>query len=422
MMKSESARGLEWLPAVLAAAALVVFAAAFVYELLSYQTAVVGWAKGDLEARARLAADRLEDPLRTQNMREIQRLGNEFAVHGLRLRVTGVHGGIGMVFDTHRDADGGYLFSDRHESGDYDVLLGMPRAQVTAPFRRALLGFALAGLVGVAGVLLFFFVTYRQRVRIRELAKLEKFRREFIADVSHEIRTPLTGIMGAVELLSSSSCAPRIAPPAELAPLIATPSGRPSVGGYSLGGYSLTSGKDSASPLLLSMLKTESVRLNGLVQSILDLARLEREGDVLNLETCELGELVRETAAKYPCVCTVKSSGTVRCDPQLVEQAVSNLIANAVRHSGSKEISVTVECGGGTARIVVEDHGVGIPPEHAARIFERFHRVDPARAAETGGAGLGLAIVRRIARLHGGDVTLAPAKPQGCRFAFSIPM
>ena len=392
MMKSESARGLEWLPAVLAAAALVVFAAAFVYELLSYQTAVVGWAKGDLEARARLAADRLEDPLRTQNMREIQRLGNEFAVHGLRLRVTGVHGGIGMVFDTHRDADGGYLFSDRHESGDYDVLLGMPRAQVTAPFRRALLGFALAGLVGVAGVLLFFFVTYRQRVRIRELAKLEKFRREFIADVSHEIKTPLTGILGAVELLSSSSCA------------------------------SLTSGKDSASPLLLSMLKKESVRLNGLVQSILDLARLEREGDVLNLETCELGELVRETAAKYPCVCTVKSSGAVRCDPQLVEQAVSNLIANAVRHSGSKEISVTVECGGRTARIVVEDHGIGIPPEHAARIFERFHRVDPARAAETGGAGLGLAIVRRIARLHGGDVTLAPAKPQGCRFAFSIPM
>ena len=391
MMRSESARGLEWLPAVLAAAALVVFAAAFVYELLSYQTAVIGWAKGDLEARARLAADRLEDPLRTQNMREIQRLGNEFAVHGLRLRVTGVHGGVGMVFDTHRDADGGYLFSDRHESGDYDVLLGMPRAQVTAPFRRALLGFALAGLVGVAGVLLFFFVTYRQRVRIRELAKLERFRREFIADVSHEIRTPLTGILGAVELLSSSSCA------------------------------SLTSGKDSASPLLLSMLKKESVRLNGLVQSILDLARLEREGDVLNLETCELGELVRETAAKYPCVCTVKSSGAVRCDPQLVEQAVSNLIANAVRHSGSKEISVTVECGGGTARIVVEDHGVGISPEHAARIFERFHRVDPARAAETGGAGLGLAIVRRVVRLHGGDVVYSPVVPKGSRFTLSIP-
>ena len=195
-MEPENAKKLEWLPTVLAAVALAVFAAAFAYELLSYQAAVVGWAKGDLESRARLAADRLEEPLRTQNMREIQRLGNGFADNGLRLRVTGVHGGVGMVFDTHRDADGGYLFSDRYESGDFDVLLGLPRARVTAPFRRALMGFVLAGLVGVAGVLLFFFVTYRQRVRIRELAKLEKFRREFIADVSHEIKTPLTGILG----------------------------------------------------------------------------------------------------------------------------------------------------------------------------------------------------------------------------------
>ena len=168
------------------------------------------------------------------------------------------------------------------------------------------------------------------------------------------------------------------------------------------------------------MIEKESKRLNGLVQSILDLARLEREGDVLNLQEVDLGELVGEIAAKYPCVCTVKSSGVVRCDPQLVEQAVSNLIGNAVRHSGSDEISVTVECEAKTARISVEDHGVGIPPEHAAQVFERFHRVDPARAAETGGAGLGLAIARRIARLHGGDLVLSPTKPHGCRFVFSL--
>ena len=393
-MKVERTGRFEWLPAVLATVALVVVAAAFVYELLSYQTAVVGWAKSDLESRARLAADRLEEPLRTQNMREIQRIGNEFAVHGLRMRVTGVHGGIGMVFDTHRDADGGYLFSGRHESGDYDVLLGMPREQVTAPFRRALLGFALAGLVGVAGVLLFFFVTYRQRVRIRELAKLEKFRREFIADVSHEIKTPLTGIMGAVELLSSSSCA------------------------------SLASGKDSTSPLLLSMLKKESVRLNGLVQSILDLARLEREGDVLDITEFDLEEMLKELAAKYG----VRYGGSDRRknsvfgDATLIMQAISNLVENARRHSGTDDIALSLTWFDGWAHVIVEDHGVGIPPEHAAQVFERFHRVDPARAAETGGAGLGLAIVRRIARLHGGEATLTPAVPHGCRFELSIPM
>ena len=388
----------EWMPAVLAAVALVVFAAAFAYELFSYQAAVVGWAKGDLESRARLAADSLAEPLRTQNIRELQRLGDEFVANGMRLRVTGVHGGIGMVFDTHREADTGYLFSSRHASGEHDVILGMPLARVAAPFRRALLGFGLAGLVGVAGVLLFFFVTYRQRVRIRELAKLERFRREFIADVSHEIKTPLTGILGAVDLLADS-CA------------------------------SLTSGEDAASPLLgrlLPLLKKEAKRLNGLVQSILDLARLEREGDVLNLAEVNLCELIKEQSEKFK----VEFRGgdvssprfMVRCDPQLIEQAVSNLIGNAVRHSGSDEISVTVDCEAKTARIAVEDHGVGIPPEHAAQVFERFHRVDPARAAETGGAGLGLAIVRQIARLHGGDVTLKSAVPHGCRFELSIPM
>ena len=378
---------LEWLPAMLAAVALVGFALAFAYELLSYQAAVVGWAKGDLESRARLAADRLEEPLRTQNMRELHRLGDEFVSNGMRLRVTGVHGGIGMVFDTHRDADKGYLFSSRHASGDHDVILGLPLSRVTAPFRRAVLGFVLAGLVGVAGVLLFFFVTYRQRVRIRELAKLERFRREFIADVSHEIKTPLSGILGAVDLLREEGRGKR---------------------------------EQGTGTRLIEMIEKESKRLNGLVQSILDLARLEREGDVLNLQEVDLGELVHEIAAKYPCVCTVKSSGTVRCDPQLVGQAVSNLIGNAVRHSGSDEILVTVECGEKMARVVVEDHGIGIPPEHAVRIFERFHRVDPARAAETGGAGLGLAIVRRIARLHGGDVAFSSVQPHGSRFTLSF--
>ena len=382
-------RGFEWLPTLLAAVALVGFALAFAYELLAYQAAVVGWAKGDLESRARLAADSLAEPLRTQNMRELHRLGDEFVSNGMRLRVTGVHGGIGMVFDTHLDADRGYLFSSRHASGDHDVILGLPLSRVTAPFRRAVLGFVLAGLIGVAGVLLFFFVTYRQRVRIRELAKLEKFRREFIADVSHEIKTPLSGILGAVDLLGEES---------------------------------KSEVEVEQRKVLLPLIRKESKRLNGLVQSILDLARLEREGDVLNLAEVDLGGLVREIAAKYPCVCTVKSTGTVRCDPQLIDQAVSNLIGNAVRHSGSDEILVTVTCDEKMARVVVEDHGVGIPPEHAARIFERFHRVDPARASETGGAGLGLAIVRRIARLHGGEVVFSSVRPSGSRFTLSIPL
>ena len=369
---------MEWLPAVLAAVAFVGFAAVFVYELVSYQGKAVEWALGDVNSRAHLAAANLEEPLKTQDFAAIQRIGAACEADGVHLVVTSGRGGI--VFRSQAlDVNDLPIFSERCPSGEYEVTVGMPQARVLEPFKRAIRGFLLAGLVGVAGVLLFFFVTYRQRVRIRELAKLEKFRREFIADVSHEIKTPLTGILGAADMM----------------------------------------GEDSP---LAGMVKKEAKRLNGLVQSILDLARLEREGESLSLAAADLAELAEEVAAKYGCKADVDSPCVVRCDAQLVAQAVENLVANAKRHSGTDDITVSVRRADREARIIVEDHGVGIPPEHAAQVFERFHRVDPARAAETGGAGLGLAIVRRIARLHGGDVTLTPAEPRGCRFAFFIPM
>ena len=182
---------------------------------------------------------------------------------------------------------------------------------------------------------------------------------------------------------------------------------------------------------LVEMIGKESVRLNGLVQSILDLARLEREGDVLRPVETDLGELVRETVENFRPQAAAKGialavsvpdgSGSVKIDAQLVSQALSNLIANAIRHSGSKDVSVSAESDAGQVRIAVEDHGIGVPAEHRARIFERFHRVDEARAAETGGAGLGLSIVRQIVRLHGGEVTLKPVTPSGCRFVMSFP-
>ena len=385
----------EWLPTVLVAAAFVGFVAAFGYELVSYQKKAVEWANGDINSRAHLAAAHLAEPLRTQDFAAIHRIGAACEADGVHLVVLSDRGG--TVFRSQTSD------SEPSPSGEYTVMIGMPQARVQAPFKRAMRGFALAGLVGMAGVLLFFVVTYRQRVRIRELAKLEQFRREFIADVSHEIKTPLTGILGAVDMMSD-----------EL-------------------GMRHVDWRNGT--ILLGMIKKESQRLNGLVQSILDLARLEREGDVLSLEDVDLGELARETvdglvpvarAAGMDLACSISSDrpcgGRVRADSQLLSQALSNLIVNAVRHSGSEDVVVSLEETSRSVRIVVEDHGVGIPTEHAARIFERFHRVDPSRAAETGGAGLGLAIVRRIARLHGGDVTLEPVQPHGSRFVLTIPV
>ena len=386
-MKPENARRFEWLPAALAAVAFLGALAVFGWLLNCFWIDIGTWARRDLRSQAELAADSLREPLASQNFRALTGLHTSLEAKGLILRVRSANGG--WIFH------GGYKGATVEEyvpCGEYSVGVAIREEQVYAPFYEALVGFVLAALVGVLGMFVVFFILYRQRVRIRELAKLEKFRREFIADVSHEIKTPLTGILGAVDMLEGMEVEKK--------------------GGGGQWG------------VLLSLIRKESKRLNGLVQSILDLARLEREGDVLDVAGFDLEEMLKELAAKYGVRYdgSDKSANLVVGDAALILQAVSNLVENAKRHSGTEDIALSLTWLDGWAHVIVEDHGVGIPPEHAARIFERFHRVDPARAAETGGAGLGLAIVRRIARLHGGEVALTPAKPRGCRFDFSIPM
>lgn len=386
-MKPENARRFEWLPAALAAVAFLGALAVFGWLLNCFWIDIGAWARRDLRSQAELAADSLREPLASQNFRALTGLHTSLEAKGLILRVRSANGG--WIFH------GGYKGATVEEyvpCGEYSVGVAIREEQVYAPFYEALVGFVLAALVGVLGMFVVFFILYRQRVRIRELAKLEKFRREFIADVSHEIKTPLTGILGAVDMLEGMEVEKK--------------------GGGGQWG------------VLLALIRKESKRLNGLVQSILDLARLEREGDVLDVAGFDLEEMLKELAAKYGVRYdgSDKSENLVVGDAALILQAVSNLVENAKRHSGTDDIALSLTWLDGWAHVIVEDHGVGIPPEHAARIFERFHRVDPARAAETGGAGLGLAIVRRIARLHGGEVALTSAKPRGCRFDFSIPM
>ena len=381
-------RNREWIAPTVATVAFLAAMVVFVASLVLYFKRVLEWSQSDLRSRAEMAAAVLEEPLRTLDFKAIDATAARLKADKLRLRICA--GGSFFVseggecqgfYDTLGEPNPPDVVCQWGVAGagDFQIGVGRPARMILAPFLRALAVIVPTGLVGVLALVAVFFVLYRQKVRIGELAKLERFRRDFIADVSHEIKTPLTGILGAVDMLESDS---------PLVPLI----------------------------------KKESLRLNGLVQSILDLARLEREGDVLNLGEVDLADLVRDVAARYPCRCSVEAPCVATCDAQLVSQAVSNLVSNAVRHSGSDDISVSLERAGGNALIVVEDHGVGIPPEESERVFERFHRVDPARAAETGGAGLGLAIVRRVARLHGGDVSLSAAKPHGCRFTVSIPL
>lgn len=363
----------------------------------AFRASVLEWAGNDLFSRTKVAASTLEEPLRTGDFAAVHAFSRQCAADGVRLSIFGKPKG-GLVFDSLggftdvlRDSD--YIYGAIEDAGAFEVMLGIPLDRVLAPYRRAKTSLVLAALVGIAGMFFVFFALYRQRVRIRELARLEKFRREFVADVSHEIKTPLTGILGAVDMLEDG-------------------------------------GASDAQRPLLSMISKESKRLNTLVQQILDLARLERESNALDPAETDLADLVRETveslrpraeaagidlsfaAPEAPCVATI--------DARLVSEAIANLVSNAIRHSGSPDVAVSVSATARGFAVVVEDHGIGIPPEHAERIFERFHRVDPARAAESGGAGLGLAIVRRIARLHGGDVWFSPVVPSGSRFTLVV--
>ncbi len=385
---------LERIAPLLAAVALGGLLLAFYMSMRSYRASVGSDARRELETRAEIAAERLAEPLRTQDFAAVSAFGDSCRERGYELSVRTSGGG--RIFDTRSREDEARRswVSAGAERGGYRVSMHRPKDVVYAPFRRMYRLFVLAALAGASGMMFLFFAFYRQRVRIHELAKLERFRREFIADVSHEIKTPLTGILGAVDMLGDDSADPEVR------------------------------------RRLLGMVSKESARLNSLVQQILDLARLEREGDALELADADVAEIVRESvealrprAEAAGVALAVRSSGScvAKVDARLVGEAVENLVANALRHSGSADVVVTVERAGRGCSVSVEDHGVGIPPEHAARVFERFHRVDPARAAQSGGAGLGLAIVRRIARLHGGDVTLSAASPCGCRFTLSFP-
>jgi len=386
MTARDPSRRFSVVATVVAAAAFAAVIAAFAAQVVSFGRDVERWARRDLRTQAELTAAGLAAPLRTQDFRRLREVAAALELKGLVLRVRTPGGG--LLYDGAR---GEPMLEESAAAGEHSVAVAIRREQVFEPFRRAVALFALAALVGALGMSVVFFALYRQRVRIRELARLERYRREFVADVSHEIKTPLTGILGAAEMIGEAD--------------------------------------DSSRQRLAAMIAKESKRLNALVQQILDLARLDREGAAPERARTDLAGLVRDVleerraeAESRGVELVFRGNGEVfaDCDATLVAEAVSNLVGNAIRHSGSPKVEVSCVATAHGVEIAVEDRGVGIPPEHAERVFERFHRVDPARAAESGGAGLGLAIVRRIARLHGGDVRLEPVSPHGCRFVLAL--
>jgi two-component system phosphate regulon sensor histidine kinase PhoR len=233
---------------------------------------------------------------------------------------------------------------------------------------------------------------------ITQLRQLENTRRDFVANVSHELKTPITSIKGFVETL--------------LAGALKEP--------------------DNAENFLKIIAK-QTDRLNEIIDDLLTLSRIEQdaerrqiflEGQKIKatlqsaIQVCEAKAAAKEIALQLTCAEDLRG----QINPPLLEQALVNLIDNAVKFSQpGAVVQVEAQREGPQVLIRVRDQGPGIPPEHLPRIFERFYRVDAGRSRKIGGSGLGLAIVKHIALAHGGRVTVASSLGKETVFSLSVP-
>jgi two-component system phosphate regulon sensor histidine kinase PhoR len=232
---------------------------------------------------------------------------------------------------------------------------------------------------------------------ITELRRLERVRRDFVANVSHEFKTPLTAIQGFAETLLSGAL------------------------------------DDQANRgRFVEIIREHAWRLARLTDDLLKLSRIEAGRLELEIRQIRVEELVNscvETArlnAKARGleihVDLEKNAPAIRGDGAQLGEVLQNLLDNAVQYTPSGgQIAVKARSNGHDVVFTVADTGIGIPESDLERIFERFYRVDAARSREAGGTGLGLAIARHIVEAHGGRIWVESAIGQGSRFHFSIP-
>ncbi len=232
---------------------------------------------------------------------------------------------------------------------------------------------------------------------ITRLHQLEVVRRDFVANVSHELRTPITSIKGFVETLRDGAMA-----------------------------------DTEQATRFLDIISRQTDRLNSIITDLLTLSELEQSSrGAIGLQPSDLKallegaiELVRPKAetARINISLQCNPSLEITVNPPLMEQAIANLLDNAIKYSNAGEaIEVTAQIANQRVSISVRDHGCGIERTHLPRLFERFYVVDRARSRELGGTGLGLSIVKHIVSVHGGEVTVESTPDKGSIFTISLP-
>ncbi len=233
---------------------------------------------------------------------------------------------------------------------------------------------------------------------VSELRRLERVRRDFVANVSHELKTPLTSIKGYVETLLDGALS-----------------------------------DERNNVRFLEKIGTHVDRLTHLVTDLLSLARVEAQQGALPREPVDARDLVQKALRRYeePArgrnvslrLDAARESLMVLGDPEAITQVIDNLLDNAIKYTpGAGVVAVRLERAGSMGRIAVTDSGLGIPEEDLERIFERFYRVDKARSREIGGTGLGLSIVKHLVQAMQGTVSVASRLNEGSCFTVELPL
>ncbi len=231
---------------------------------------------------------------------------------------------------------------------------------------------------------------------LTETERMEKSRRDFIANVSHELRTPLTSIQGYTETLLDGALV------------------------------------DNHVRDFLEIIRKNAARMSRLTEDLLTLARVESGEQRFDIHRVSAEELLqdalesfREVARSYGVELMIENSvpaGTVNADREAIHQIFSNLIENALKYAASgKKVILGARAAERGVEFYVKDFGPGISSEHLPRLFERFYRVDKARSRESGGTGLGLAIAKHIVLAHGGTIRAESELHHGSSFFFVLP-
>jgi signal transduction histidine kinase len=229
-------------------------------------------------------------------------------------------------------------------------------------------------------------------------AETVAIRSHFVASVSHELKTPLTSIRAHAETL-----------------LMGRAEGA------------------AASSEYLKTIVSESESLTRLVESVLDLSRIEQGRKIYRMRPICLGEVVQSAAKTmaYPLsqlgfrltISSDDTEPTLIADADALEQAILNLLGNAMKYSGdARHVEMRMGTAGNEAFVDVVDHGIGIPREEQARIFEKFHRVHSAETEGIAGTGLGLALALHAVEAHSGRIDVVSAPGRGSTFSVRIPL